>query len=151
MDKKHYTGEQIADFLQQAKEGVPNKILCEKYEFSASSLRRWKESHEALIRCELKSMESTAVKFFFGILVVSLIITSVISKAAGAFFVPVLFGYCIYYIICFRKTCEKFIAKENIFLSRSGRGAINTFYQFSWLFVILSFLAVLYVMTHSIF
>lgn len=54
MSKKRFTDEQIADFLRQAKEGVPDKALCEKYAFSISTLRRWKALHDSAIRQNLK-------------------------------------------------------------------------------------------------
>lgn len=38
MAKTRFTSEQIADFLQQSKNGVSNKVLCERYEFSVSTL-----------------------------------------------------------------------------------------------------------------
>lgn len=53
MVRSRFTEEQIADFLQQSKNGVPNKALCEEYGFSNSTLRRWQEKHAESIRQEL--------------------------------------------------------------------------------------------------
>ncbi len=50
MVRSRFTEEQIADFLQQSKNGVPNKALCEEYGFSNSTLRRWQEKHAESIR-----------------------------------------------------------------------------------------------------
>ena len=57
MAKVRFTEEQIADFLQQSKNGVPNNVLCEKFGFSPSTLRRWQELHAQRIRGELKQAE----------------------------------------------------------------------------------------------
>lgn len=55
MVRSRFTEEQIADFLQQSKNGVPNKALCEEYGFSNSTLRRWQEKHAESVRQELKT------------------------------------------------------------------------------------------------
>ncbi|AXB21668.1 hypothetical protein DPF89_04065 [Salmonella enterica subsp. enterica serovar Napoli] len=54
MVRARFTEEQIADFLQQSKNRVPNKALCEEYGFSNSTFRRWQEKHAESIRQELK-------------------------------------------------------------------------------------------------
>ncbi|WP_405023082.1 transposase [Leclercia sp. LTM14] len=54
MSRKRFKEEQIADFLRQAKEGMPDKALCEQYGFSITTLRRWKELHDGAIRNKLK-------------------------------------------------------------------------------------------------
>lgn len=54
MAKPRFTDEQIAEILQQSKEGASNKELCEHYQFSVSTLRRWQEQHAEGIRSELK-------------------------------------------------------------------------------------------------
>ncbi len=38
MAKPRFTNEQIAEILQQSKEGASNKELCEHYQFSVSTL-----------------------------------------------------------------------------------------------------------------
>ena len=60
MAKPRFTNEQIAEILQQSKEGASNKELCEHYQFSVSTLRRWQEQHADGIRSELKKTESKA-------------------------------------------------------------------------------------------
>lgn len=65
MVRSRFTEEQIADFLQQSKNGVPNKALCEEYGFSNSTLRRWQEKHAESVRRELKQIESTAKIVFY--------------------------------------------------------------------------------------
>ncbi len=55
MAKPRFTNEQIAEILQQSKEGASNKELCEHYQFSVSTLRRWQEQHADGIRSELKN------------------------------------------------------------------------------------------------
>lgn len=54
MAKARFTDEQIAEILQQSKKGAPNKELCEHYQFSVSTLRRWQEQHAEGVRSELK-------------------------------------------------------------------------------------------------
>lgn len=54
MAKARFTDEQIAEILQQSKKGAPNKDLCEYYQFSVSTLRRWQEQHAEGVRSELK-------------------------------------------------------------------------------------------------
>ncbi|MGF6190417.1 transposase [Serratia sp. 2723] len=131
MGAKHFTDEQIADFLSQAKDGVSNKVLCEKYNFSTSTLRRWKELHDESIRNELKKMESTSATIFLCLILINLILTGVLSKAVGGLCIPLILGHCIFYIIRFRKKSSGFIISEYVFLSRSGRGESNAFYRFS--------------------
>lgn len=137
MRRRRFTEEQIADFLQQAKEGVPDKALCEAYGFSISSLRRWKELHDAAIRNEIKKMESTAAIVYLCIIVVCVLLAMFSYKAAGVLFTLLMLGYCVYYIAQFRKASGSFISRDNVFLSRTGRGASNAFYFFSWIFVLL--------------
>ena len=60
MAKARFTDEQIAEILQQSKKGAPNKDLCEHYQFSVSTLRRWQEQHAEGVRSELKKIESKA-------------------------------------------------------------------------------------------
>lgn len=134
---KRFTEEQIADFLSQAKDGMSNKVLCEKYNFSTTTLRRWKEGHDESIRYELKDMESSAAKVFSCLIIVSLILAVMFSKLAGVLCIPITFGCCVLHIIQFRKKSSEFIIKENIFLSRSGKGAGNAFYKLSWMLVFL--------------
>lgn len=136
MQKKRFTEEQIADFLAQAKNGASNQFLCEKYNFSVSTLRRWKEKHDESIRSQLRSMEAAAARAFGCLIAVSLIISVAFSKSKGALGILLMSGYCVFYIIQFRKKSSEFVTDENIFISRSGRGARNSFYQFSWLFIL---------------
>ncbi|WP_312191226.1 transposase [Leclercia sp.] len=137
MSRKRFTEEQIADFLRQAKEGMPDNELCEKYGFSISSLRRWKALHDSAIRNKLRKMESTAAVVYLTIIAVSVLLAIVFHKVVGVLFIFLMLGYCVYYIVQFRNVSGTFISTDNVFLSRRGLGASNAFYMFSWLFVIL--------------
>jgi len=131
MAKVRFTEEQIADFLQQSKNGVPDKVLCERFEFSVSTLRRWRELHAAGVREELKQLESGATTVFIGF-ILSIFIIGAFSKAVGIFAILFFMLYCVSYIRRFRLVSAKHIKEADEFLSRSGRGAGNTFYQLSW-------------------
>jgi len=137
MSRKRFTEEQIADFLRQAKEGMPDKALCEQNGFSISTLRRWKELHDSAIRNKLRKMESSAAVVYLAIVAVSVLLATVFDKVVGVLFLSLMLGYCVYYIVQFRKVSGLFIAGDNVFLSRRGLGASNAFYLFSWIFVIL--------------
>ncbi|HEY4468933.1 MAG TPA: transposase [Klebsiella sp.] len=150
MAKLRFTEEQIADFLQQSKSGVPNKVLCEKYEFSVSTLRRWQEQHAEDVRRELKHLESTAAKVFLCFFISTLMLAIIFSKPIGACVMPFFLWYCVNYIRRFRKISAKHIREENIFLSRSGRGARNAFYRFSWAFIALFVFGVGYLIVHLV-
>lgn len=65
MTQARFTEEQIADFLHQSKNGISNKALSEKYEFSITTLRRWQEQHAEGVRRELKEAETIAALGFF--------------------------------------------------------------------------------------
>ncbi len=137
MSRKRFTEEQIADFLRQAKEGMPDKALCEQYGFSITTLRRWKELHDGAIRNKLKKMESIAAVVYLAIIATSVLLAIVFDKVAGVLFIFLMLGYCVYYIVQFRKVSGLFISGDNVFLSRRGLGASNAFYLFSWIFVVL--------------
>lgn len=137
MSRKRFTEEQIADFLRQAKEGMPDKALCERYGFSITTLRRWKELHDGAIRNKLKKMESIAAVVYLAIIATSVLLAIVFDKVVGVLFIFLMLGYCVYYIVQFRKVSGLFISGDNVFLSRRGLGASNAFYLFSWIFVIL--------------
>jgi len=144
MSRKRFTDEQITEFLRQAKDGVPNKKLCEKYGFSVSTLRRWKELHDNVVRNQLEKMESTAAIVYLGIIIASLLLTIFSHKAAGMLFTLLMPGHCIYYVVRYRKVSGKFISSDNVFLSRSGRGANNVFYRLSWVFVFIILSSIVY-------
>ena len=137
MSRKRFTEERIADFLRQAKEGMPDKALCEQYGFSITTLRRWKELHDGAIRNKLKKMESIAAVVYLAIIATSVLLAIVFDKVVGVLFIFLMLGYCVYYIVQFRKVSGLFISGDNVFLSRRGLGASNAFYLFSWIFVIL--------------
>ncbi|MBZ0057694.1 transposase [Leclercia adecarboxylata] len=137
MSRKRFKEEQIADFLRQAKEGMPDKALCEQYGFSITTLRRWKELHDGAIRNKLKKMESIAAVVYLAIIATSVLLAIVFDKVVGVLFIFLMLGYCVYYIVQFRKVSGLFISGDNVFLSRRGLGASNAFYLFSWIFVIL--------------
>lgn len=137
MSRKRFTEEHIADFLRQAKEGMPDKALCERYGFSITTLRRWKELHDGAIRNKLKKMESTAAVVYLAIIATSVLLAIVFDKVVGVLFIFLMLGYCVYYIVQFRKVSGLFISGDNVFLSRRGLGASNAFYLFSWIFVVL--------------
>lgn len=150
MAKARFTAEQIADFLQQSKSGVPNKILCEKYEFSVSTLRRWQEQHAEGIRRELKQLESTGAIVFLCSFISAALLSIMFSKLLGACVMLFLLVYCVGYIRQFRKISAKHIREENIFLSRSGRGARNAFYRFTWAYIALFVFAVGYILVRIV-
>ena len=137
MSRKRFTEEQIADFLRQAKAGMSDKALCEQYGFSITTLRRWKELHDGAIRNKLKKMESIAAVVYLAIIATSVLLAIVFDKVVGVLFIFLMLGYCVYYIVQFRKVSGLFISGDNVFLSRRGLGASNAFYLFSWIFVIL--------------
>ena len=137
MSRKRFTDEEVAGFLRQAKEGMPDKALCEKYGFSISTLRRWKALHDSATRNTLKKMESTAAVVYLAVIAVSVLLAVVFHKIVGALFLLFMPAYCVYYIVQFRKVSGSFISRDNVFLSRRGLGANNAFYLFSWILVIL--------------
>lgn len=137
MSRKRFTEEQIADFLRQAKEGMPDKALCEQYGFSITTLRRWKELHDGAIRNKLKKMDSIAAVVYLAIIATSVLLAIVFDKVVGVLFIFLMLGYCVYYIVQFRKVSGLFISGDNVFLSRRGLGTSNAFYLFSWIFVVL--------------
>lgn len=137
MAKARFTDEQIADVLYHSKNGVPDKLLCEKYGFSISTLRRWQALHAEGIRGELKQAESNAGKVFLGTIAVALLLTFAFSKPAGALMIPLFLLYCVYYIRRFRAISAKHIKEENTSLARYGLGANNAFYQFCWIAIVL--------------
>jgi len=144
MAKARFTDEQIADFLHQSKNGVPDRLLCEKYGFSMSTLRRWQGLHAEGIRRELKQAESDAGKVFLGSIAVALLLTLAFSKPIGALVIPLFLLYCIYYIRRFRTLSAKHIKAENTSLARYGLGANNAFYQFCWIAIVLIICALAY-------
>ncbi|WP_213134796.1 transposase [Citrobacter sp. FP75] len=150
MAKTRFTAEQIADFLQQSKSGVPNKILCEKYEFSVSTLRRWQDQHAEGIRRELKKLESTGSIVFLCFFISALLLAIIFSKLLSACVMFFFLVYCVDYIRKFRKISAKHIQEENIFLSRSGRGASNAFYHFCWAFIALFILGAGYLIVRMV-
>jgi len=137
MAKARFTDEQIADFLYQSKNGVPDKLLCEQYGFSISTLRRWQALHADGIRRELKQAESNAGRVFLGTIAVALLLTLAISKSIGALVIPLFLLYCLHYIRRFRAISAKHIKPENTSLARYGLGANNAFYQFCWIIIVL--------------
>ncbi|WP_032939907.1 transposase [Citrobacter youngae] len=137
MAKARFTEEQIADFLCQSKSGVPNKTLCEKYEFSPSTLRRWQELHAESIRQELRQIEANASMVFLCFFCVAFILAVAFTRLAGALAIPPFLIYCVSYIRRFRKISAKHIKEQDIFLSRSGKGGYNAFYTLSWSFIVL--------------
>jgi len=137
MAKARFTDEQIADFLYQSKNGVPDQLLCEQYGFSISTLRRWQALHAEGIRRELKQAESNAGKVFLAATATALLLSLVFSKSVGALVIPLFLLYCIYYIYRFRTISAKHIKAENASLARYGLGANNAFYQFCWIAIVL--------------
>lgn len=150
MAKTRFTSEQIADFLQQSKNGVSNKVLCEKYEFSVSTLRRWQEQHAEGVRRELKQLESTGAIVFLCSFISATLLAVMFSKPLGAGVMFFFLVYCVGYIRQFRKISAKHIQEENIFLARTGRGARNAFYHFSWAYIALFVFAVGYIIVHMV-
>ncbi|ASQ28176.1 transposase [Salmonella enterica subsp. enterica serovar Java] len=130
-----FTEEQIADFLQQSKNGVPNKALCEEYGFSNSTLRRWQEKHAESVRQELKQIESTAKIVFLCFIAAAILLTLMFPKPTAALAIPPYLVYCISYIRRFRRISAKHIRRWDISSSRSGSGAENVFYKLSWTFL----------------
>lgn len=137
MAKARFTEEQITTFLQQIKTGVPAKELCETHGFSMSTLRRWQELHAQHIRGELKKMETTASYIYLGFLIVSVSLTLIFSKTVAMWTLPLFLLYCVSYICRYRALSAKHIKEENTSLARSGIGASNAFYQFSWIILLL--------------
>ncbi|EAU3306921.1 transposase [Salmonella enterica] len=131
MVRARFTEEQIADFLQQSKNGVPNKALCEEYGFS----NRWQEKHAESIRQELKQIESTAKIVFLCFIVAAILLTLMFPKPTAALAIPPYLVYCISYIRRFRRISAKHIRRWDISSSRSGSGAENVFYKLSWTFL----------------
>lgn len=103
MVRSRFTEEQIADFLQQSKNGVPNKALCEEYGFSNSTLRRWQEKHAESVRQELKQIESTAKIVFLCFIAAAILLTLMFPKPTAALAIPPYLVYCISYIRRFRR------------------------------------------------
>lgn len=151
MARLRFTEEQIADFLQQSKNGVPNKELCERFEFSPSTLRRWQELHAQRIRSELKKLETTASYVFLGFFTVALLLGMAFPSSISGWIIPVFLIYCVSYIRRYRALSAKHIKEGNIFLSRSGFGADNVFYQLSWAMVILFLCSLGYLFVYLIF
>lgn len=137
MAKARFTDEQIADFLHQSKNGVSDKLLCEQYGFSMSTLRRWQALHAKGIRRELKQAEANAGKVFLGAIAAALLLTLTFSKSVGALVIPLFLLYCFNYIRRFRRISAKHIKAENAALARTGLGANNAFYQFCWIAILL--------------
>ncbi|WP_251931011.1 hypothetical protein [Leclercia sp. LTM14] len=82
-------------------------------------------------------MESIAAVVYLAIIATSVLLAIVFDKVVGVLFIFLMLGYCVYYIVQFRKVSGLFISGDNVFLSRRGLGASNAFYLFSWIFVIL--------------
>lgn len=137
MAKARFTEEQIATFLQQIKKGVPAKELCETHGFSMSTLRRWQELHAQHIRGELKKMETTASYIYLGFLIVSVSLALIFSRTVAMWTLPLFLLYCVNYIRRYRALSAKHIKEENTSLARSGIGASNAFYLFSWTILLL--------------
>lgn len=148
MAKPRFTEEQIADFLCQSKNGVSSKALCEKYDFSPSTLRRWQEKHAENVRGELKKIETTASLFFLCFFIVALVFAVSFTKPTGAVVFPPFLIYCIYYIRRFREISAKHIKEKDTFLSRTGRAGGNIFYHLSWAILFLSLFAIGYLIVH---
>jgi len=104
----------------------------------------WKELHDNVVRNQLEKMESTAAIVYLGIIIASLLLTIFSHKAAGMLFTLLMPGHCIYYVVRYRKVSGKFISSDNVFLSRSGRGANNVFYRLSWVFVFIILSSIVY-------
>ena len=111
-------------------------MLCGKYEFSASTLRRWKEQHDKTVYLELSKVGANGLKIFICIPVSVLIIAVVFSKAAATFFIPLLLCFFCFHIVCFRKVSARFVDKEKVTLSRIGFSD-NALYKVSWMFILL--------------
>ncbi|MDU4354689.1 transposase [Phytobacter diazotrophicus] len=150
MAKVRFTEEQIADFLQQSKNGVPNNVLCEKFGFSPSTLRRWQELHAQRIRGELKQAEKTAAYVFLGFLISTLLLAFIFSKPVASWVIPFVLLYCLCYIRRYRALSAEHIKEGDTSLARSGLGADNVFYQLSWCLIILFLCSLGYLFVHLI-
>lgn len=148
MAKARFTEEQIADFLQQSKDGVPNKVLCEKYGFSLSTLRRWQELHAQGIRQELNKLESIAAIVCSCFFIVAMMLGLAFPTSIAMWILPPFMVCCISYIRRFRAVSAKHIQEENVYLSRSGRGGNNVFYQLAWSLTIFFAPLLIYVLLH---
>ena len=144
MAKSRFTNEQIAEILQRSKEGTSNKELCEHYQFSISTLRRWQEQHAEGIRSELKKIESKAQIVFLLFFAVSIILTLIFGKPTGGWVIPPLLLYCVYYIRLYRNISSRHIKKEDICLSRSVNKSYSALYNLSWTFICFFIFAVIY-------
>ncbi|EHN5635203.1 transposase, partial [Escherichia coli] len=109
MAKPRFTNEQIAEILQQSKEGASNKELCEHYQFSVSTLRRWQEQHADGIRSELKKTESKAQIVFLVFFAIAILLTLIFDKPTGGWVIPPLLIYCVYYIRQYRNISGRHI------------------------------------------
>nr|WP_122984286.1 transposase [Escherichia marmotae] len=140
MAKARFTDEQIAEILQQSKKRAPNKDLCEHYQFSVSTLRRWQEQHAEGVRSELKKIESKAQIVFLLFFAASIILTLIFGKPTGGWVIPPLLLYCVYYIRLYRNISSRHIKKEDIYLSRSVNKSYSALYNLSWTFICFLFL-----------
>ncbi len=134
MVRARFTEEQIADFLQQSKNGVPNKALCEEYGFSNSTLRRWQEKHAESIR-RIKTDRIYCEDRLLCFIIAAILLTLMFPKPTAALAIPPYLVYCISYIRRFRRISAKHIQRWDISSSRSGSGAENVFYKLSWTFL----------------
>ncbi len=144
MAKARFTDAQIADILQQSKEGAPDKVLCEHYEFSVNTLRRWRERHAEGVRSELKKIESKAQIVFLVFFAIAIILTLIFDKPTGGWVIPPLLLYCVYYIRLYRSISARHIKKEDIYLSRSINKSHSALYNLSWSFICFFIFAVIY-------
>lgn len=150
MAKTRFTSEQIADFLQQSKNGVSNKVLCERYEFSVSTLRRWQEQHAEGVRRELKQLESTGAIVFLCFFISATLLAVMFSKPLGAGVMFFFWCTALATSANFARYLQNTSGEENIFLARTGRGARNAFYHFSWAYIALFVFAVGYIIVHMV-
>ncbi|WP_420900822.1 transposase [Escherichia coli] len=144
MVKARFTDEQITEILQQSKEGASNKELCEHYQFSISTLRRWQEQHAEGVRSDLKKIESKAQIVFLLFFAVSIILTLIFDKPTGGWVIPPLLIYCVYYIRLYRNISSRHIKKEDIYLSRSVNKSYSALYNLSWTFICFFIFVVIY-------
>ncbi len=120
MAKPRFTNEQIAEILQQSKEGASNKELCEHYQFSVHALAgAGKNSTLTAFRSELKKTESKAQIVFLVFFAIAILLTLIFDKPTGGWVIPPLLIYCVYYIRQYRNISGRHIKKEDIYLSRS--------------------------------
>ncbi len=147
MAKARFSEEQIATILAQSKNSQSNKSLCEQYAFSVSTLRRWQEHHAVIINNELKQTEASAKTVFLRFCILMLVLALILPKPMGALALPPWWIYYVYYIRRFRAISAKHIKSENTYLSRTGKGGGNLFYQLSWAFLFLFILSPLYYLT----